>query len=107
MSTTAIDFTPNNLSAESERPHSAFPGPCTNAFDEGMIRMALEDDRGGEHGQFGEKRDLADETVNGEPVCEANSLLTGKRSGNFRYYGATATRILPVRRHLTGGGEHE
>ena len=33
---------------------------------------------------------VADEPVSGEPVCEANSLLTGKRTGNFRYYGATA-----------------
>jgi Protein of unknown function (DUF2924) len=26
---------------------------------------------------------LADETVSGEPVCEANSLLSGKKTGNF------------------------
>src|ERR1700731_2929437 len=26
---------------------------------------------------------LADETVSGEPVCEANSLLTGKLTGKF------------------------
>jgi len=26
---------------------------------------------------------LADETVSGEPVCEANSLLSGKITGNF------------------------
>ena len=27
---------------------------------------------------------LADETVNGEPVCEENSLLAGKMQGIFR-----------------------
>jgi hypothetical protein len=26
---------------------------------------------------------MADETVSGEPVCEANSLLSGKKTGNF------------------------
>src|ERR1700732_977844 len=26
---------------------------------------------------------VADETVSGEPVCEANSLLSGKKTGNF------------------------
>ena len=25
----------------------------------------------------------SDETVSGEPVCEANSLLSGKKTGNF------------------------
>jgi len=34
---------------------------------------------------------LADDPVTCEPVCEANSLLSGKKTGNFRYYGATAT----------------
>ena len=27
---------------------------------------------------------MADETVSGEPVCETNSLLSGKKTGNIR-----------------------
>jgi NAD(P)-dependent dehydrogenase (short-subunit alcohol dehydrogenase family) len=33
---------------------------------------------------------LLDETVLGEPVCEANSLLSGKKQGNSRYYVANS-----------------
>jgi hypothetical protein len=50
---------------------------------------------------------MADETVSGEPVCGADSLLTGKITGNLRYYGATTTSASAVRHHLIGGGEHE
>jgi len=32
-------------------------------------------------------RFVANEAVNGEPVCEANSLLTGKITGNFSILG--------------------
>ncbi len=39
---------------------------------------------------------LADETVLGEPVCEANSLLTGKITGNFTKIGPFG-ETLPVR----------
>src|ERR1700730_14541142 len=34
-------------------------------------------------GRPGRSYKLADETVSGEPVCEANSLLSGKKTGNF------------------------
>jgi hypothetical protein len=30
---------------------------------------------------------VADETVNGEPVCEANSLRAGNLAGNFMFFG--------------------
>jgi hypothetical protein len=33
---------------------------------------------------------LADETVNGEPVCEVNSLLTGNRTGKFQILARSA-----------------
>jgi hypothetical protein len=38
---------------------------------------------------------LADETVSGEPVCGADSLLTGKITGNF-------TKIGPFGEKLSG-----
>jgi hypothetical protein len=41
-------------------------------------------------------RFLADETVSGEPVCGANSLLTGKLTGNFTKIGPFGEK-LPAR----------
>jgi hypothetical protein len=42
------------------------------------------------HGEITPRRPdcVADETVNGEPVWAANSLLSGKITGNFRDYGS-------------------
>ena len=39
---------------------------------------------------------LADDAVSGEPVCGANSLLTGKITGNFTKIGLLREN-LPVR----------
>ena len=39
---------------------------------------------------------MADDAVSGEPVCEANSLLTGKITGNFTKIGLLREN-LPVR----------
>src|ERR1700730_16695964 len=36
---------------------------------------------------------LADEPVSGEPVCEANSLLTGKKTGNFMKIGPFGNKL--------------
>jgi hypothetical protein len=47
---------------------------------------------------------VAEETVSGEPVCEANSLLTGKRSENFGIMaqlpqaGAPMLKVAPTGR---------
>jgi hypothetical protein len=36
---------------------------------------------------------LADETVSGEPVCGADSLLTGKITGNFTKIGRFGEKL--------------
>jgi hypothetical protein len=45
---------------------------------------------------------LADETVNGEPVCGTNSLLTGKRTGNFGLMAQPPQEFLAGHPQLSG-----
>src|SRR3984893_11358733 len=45
---------------------------------------------------------LADETVSGEPVCEANSLLTGKLTGKFADSFLSVRFLRPVDQQIQG-----
>ena len=45
---------------------------------------------------------LADETVSGEPVCEANSLLTGKLTGKFADSCLSVRFLRPVDQQIQG-----
>jgi hypothetical protein len=48
---------------------------------------------------------VADEPVNGEPVCGANSLLTGNLTGNFHKIGLLSENlpIITLQNQLVAG----
>ena len=70
-----------------------FPAPCvrTCSTARGMSRGPRRSTVC--HVQHNKLILLADEPVQGEPVSGEDSLLSGKRTGNFRYYGANATNL--------------